>query len=302
MSKAADWILDLLTDNVGLKIFSLLISLGLFSLVHGSEDAQRVIDVDLVALLPPTTGARALVTDLPPRVKVTLRGRQTAMAALTPDSLRFEADLRRLPTNYTIDPRAIDLPMGISVIEIKPRSLLLEWADVVERRVPVVLRTSGDLPRDQELVQSEVSPREVLARGPRGVVDAVRGARTEAFSIGELSVGQHRRTLQLEAAPPRVSWVDASEVSATVITQVVREEVTLRRVPVLLEGGVRANTRPSAVDVVLRGTRDRLQAIVAEEISATLEAGGPGSRRVGIQGLPAGVEPVLVTPPHVTVR
>ena len=42
------------TENINLKLLSIGFTLVLYSLVHGAQDAQRVVSVDLVLLLPPS--------------------------------------------------------------------------------------------------------------------------------------------------------------------------------------------------------------------------------------------------------
>ena len=79
---AADRLRSALTENVGLKMLSFFCALLLYSLVHGSQDAQKSVSVDLVVLLPPESAQRVLVSQLPPRVRVTLRGSRTALDEL----------------------------------------------------------------------------------------------------------------------------------------------------------------------------------------------------------------------------
>ena len=76
-----------LTENVGLKLLSFMCALLLYSLVHGSQDAQKSVSVDLVMLLPPDAAKRVLVSPLPPRVRVTLRGSRSQLDELHADDI-----------------------------------------------------------------------------------------------------------------------------------------------------------------------------------------------------------------------
>ncbi len=53
-----------LTENLNLKLISVLFALILYSVVHGSQEAQRSIRLNVVALLPQTPN-RVLMTNLP---------------------------------------------------------------------------------------------------------------------------------------------------------------------------------------------------------------------------------------------
>ena len=58
-----DRIRSLIFDNFWLKLFSLVVSLGLFAYIHSAESAQRTVEVDVVVLPPPPD--RQLLTQLP---------------------------------------------------------------------------------------------------------------------------------------------------------------------------------------------------------------------------------------------
>src|SRR6476469_4399397 len=75
----SDTVRSALTENLNLKLVSIGFTLVLYSLVHGSQDAQRSVEVTLVTLLPPAEANRELVSQLPSHVRVTLRGPKTTL-------------------------------------------------------------------------------------------------------------------------------------------------------------------------------------------------------------------------------
>ena len=62
------------TENIGLKASALGIAILMFSLVHGAEDMERNIYVDVVVRPPPDAKDMILVTETPDRVRVRLKG------------------------------------------------------------------------------------------------------------------------------------------------------------------------------------------------------------------------------------
>ena len=68
-----------LTEHIGLKLVALVASVGLFVIVRGTEDAQISISVDVVALLPPPSTERMLVSEIPDEIRVTLRGSRSVL-------------------------------------------------------------------------------------------------------------------------------------------------------------------------------------------------------------------------------
>src|SRR6478609_5916422 len=77
----------MLTENVGLKAMSLVVAVFLFSVVRGAEKAQRSVLVDVVAVLPPETVPRILTSDLPAKVRLTLRGSRSLLNSVRTDDL-----------------------------------------------------------------------------------------------------------------------------------------------------------------------------------------------------------------------
>src|SRR5690349_4791120 len=118
------------TENVGLKLLALALSLMLFSLVHSDVDAQRSIVLDVVALLPPPSSGKMLISDLPAQVKVTLRGSRSRLSTLARGELApIQMDLRDASSGYYyLDPRQVDLGSNVRVLEITPSMVPLTWA------------------------------------------------------------------------------------------------------------------------------------------------------------------------------
>lgn len=90
-----------LTDHLGLKLVALVASVGLFVIVRGTEDAQISISVDVVALLPPPSTERMLVSEIPDEIRVTLRGSRSVLNAVRRDGMQpIQMDLRDASAHF----------------------------------------------------------------------------------------------------------------------------------------------------------------------------------------------------------
>src|SRR5260370_12481480 len=127
-----------LTENLNLKLFSLAFALALYSLVHGSQEAQRSLMLGLVALTPPENANRELVSPIPAEVRVTVRGARSTLDDLHADDIQIQLDLRNASeTRVIFTPEMIPVPPGIAVQQIDPPELDLRWEDRIVRDVPV---------------------------------------------------------------------------------------------------------------------------------------------------------------------
>lgn len=300
-----------LSDNVGLKLFSVLAAILLFSLVHGWEDAQRTVVVDVVALLPPASAQKVLLTTLPDEVRVTMRGQRTLVQALGRQSLPpVQIDLRDPTKRYfTFDPSELDLPAGVRVTEIVPATIPLEWANRAQRRVPISVPIVGHA-SDGLQVRSpvRVEPAFVEVIGPAGEVDDLTEVRTQPVDVTAFGVGTQELRQPLEPAPQHAHYVIDAPVRVVVEVVPAVATRTLRHVLVSVVGGAeRAELRPSRVDLELRGVPATLDALDEDAVLPMVDLSGgitgPNGvlRDVTVTGLPPGVEVVRVAPGQVLV-
>jgi YbbR domain-containing protein len=304
----------LFTENLGLKLLALGASVLLFSLVHSDVDAQRSIFLDVVALLPPPTSGKLLISELPAQVKVTLRGSRSRLSSLSRDELSpIQMDLRdylkgdATTAYYYLDPRQIEVGSNVQVTEITPAMVPLTWADAGERRVPVQVQLEGELGKTLSLRSDvEVDPGYVTLRGPDQALRALNTVSTEPVSLVGLTLGEHRRRVPLEPLPEHVAYVEDNAVEVHLIVDPAMQERTLRHLEIAALGEGNASLRPDHVEVTLRGPQDLIEELEPDVIVpyVALESTAPiGTHAADIQlrGVPAGVTVVRILPPSTLV-
>jgi hypothetical protein len=256
------------TENIGLKLFSLGCALVLYSFVHGSQDAQRIMAVDLVVLLPPASENRTLITELPTSVRVSLHGPRSLVAELRPSDLgNVQLDLRAGHIGRVLlEPGMLSIPGGVKLDSIEPPALDIVWDDVVERDITVQVPITGE-PAEGFAVRGRAAPTPTMlrARGPSQVVENLQLARTEAFDVTGLKEGMHRRMLAIDRPAPRVTY-DVMNATATI--EIARRllERTFGKVRVQVVGLPRAQALPQRVDVRVVGPPELINALRPEQI------------------------------------
>ncbi len=256
------------TRNLGLKLFSLACAIALYAFVHGAQDAQRIMAVDLVVLLPPASQNRTLTTDLPTSIRVSLHGPRSIVGDLRASDLgNMQLDLRTGRSGIIpLEPGMLRVPGGVAIDSIDPSTLSISWDDVVERPIQVQVPVTG-APADGFVVKGRAAatPDTLMARGPSQVVGNLQVARVEAFDISGLTDGVHRRTLVVERPPPRVTY-DVTHATASVeIARKLKERV-FSKIPVQIVGVARATALPSLVDVRVTGAPDYVSDLRVDQI------------------------------------
>ncbi len=306
MPPVAYQVRSLVVENLNLKLLSLAFALVLYSLVHGSQEAQRSLLLSVVALTPQGSSNRVLVTPIPAQIRVTVRGTKSALDDLHADDMaNLQLDLHSgTETRVTFKPTMIPLPPGLKVEQIDPPELDLAWEDLVVRDVPVEVGVVGT-PARGFVVKGEplADPRVLRARGPKSEVLVVQRARADAFDVGGLTEGKYTRQLAVERPPGRVT-LDAPSISATV--DIGREVVerSFMKVPVAVIGRANAKAQPVEVDVRLACPPEVVRALRPEQILPRVQVSSATDHGSDALPIQLAIEQcdVHVTPPTVIIR
>jgi YbbR domain-containing protein len=298
----------LVFENLGLKVLSIVASLALFSIVRGAEDAQRSVFVDVVALLPDASSNRILLSDIPDRVRVTLRGSRALLNSIRRDDIppvQVTLDDTRARIYY-FDPERIEVPAGVEILLIAPTTIPLQWADREQRTLPVQPTLDGrPAPGLMLAGPPEVRPATAEVSGPAPEITPLDHVSTDPINLAALEVGRHERRVSLMRLPPHAEYLGESQVTVTLEIAAQIAERVVPRVDVVVVGGHVRDLRPGRVRVRLRGSPQTLDAMDAPSIVPYVDVSqldpalGAQSVPVRVRGVPDGVELVGVEPPDV---
>lgn len=305
---------EVVTHNFGLKLTSLFVAIALFSMVRGAEDAQRSVFVDVAVALPGETDAKILVSDVPERVRLTLRGSRSQVNAIRPEELTVTMDLTDTSLQYYYFAEDdFDVPASVQLSQIAPASVPLRWAERIERVLPIEPELTGELPAGLVLVEPpRVQPLSMNIAGPRSSLRDLDRLLTAPIDLSTLDVGDRALRVPLAPAPERSRFASEDPITVTVRVAVERRERRLEAVTVVPrrpegESGRRSELRiqPSRVVLRIAGPVALVEAVDAEavEVEADLTSAEAGSKvPLRVLGLPEGVDVAAIDPPAVTVE
>jgi YbbR domain-containing protein len=266
------WLRALVFEDWTLKILALAITLGLWYAVttQRAPATMRLRAVQLDFILPESV---EIGNDPVNEVDITLEGSQGKLAELNARNLIARADVTDLRPGDRVARLSdknltMDLPDGVRIVEITPRSLTLHLETVVEREVPVEVRFEGEPPEGFKRGPIQVTPPSVRVRGPESHVTAIERAFTETISL----TGQ-RETLTLPQVAVDIEDHKVTPLDPTVAVRVeITEEQTERRyanVPVRSAAG--GTVAPTTATVTLRGPRSIVETLRPEDVRLVLE-------------------------------
>jgi hypothetical protein len=266
--------------HVALKALSIGLAVMLWLIVAGQETIERGLRVPLELRQFPA--GLELQGEAPLLVDVRLRGASEALSRLGAGDIVAVLDLHGARPGhrlFQLTPDQVRVPFGVQVVQVTPQTVALAFENSATRLVPIVPAVEGDPAPGYVVGTLAAEPNSVEVVGPESAVERVKEAITEPVSIAgavqdvtdTVTVGLLDPALRLKS--PRL---------ATVTVQVVPgpEERTLRARPVHLKNvgtNLSAQAMPSAVDVILRGSRQGLNRVDAEYVTAYVDLASLGS-------------------------
>jgi YbbR domain-containing protein len=297
------------TENLGLKASAVGLAILMFSLVHGAEDVERNVYVGVVVQPPPDSENMILVTEIPDRVRVRLKGSRARLNAIRQENLTpVDVNLKSTEeTQYYLEKEMFDLPTGVSVMQVVPPSLVFKWVPRARRALPVEVLLEGTLPEQLEWAgPAEVLPRTIEVDGPRDVVNSMRSVRSMGIDVSDFEAGVVQREIPLVGPPANTSY-ETQMVQVTLRVQPKMSERVLSPLRVEAEGLVPRALRPRSVTARIRGPESAVQELNPASVLAIVNLDdlhnhkGSVSVPVGLRGLPDGIEVLELRPATVTV-
>ncbi|MCU0661849.1 MAG: CdaR family protein [Myxococcota bacterium] len=304
---------EAVTDNLGLKIVALLIALMLTALVRFQQEGERLLDVELVPLLPSPQSGLVMTQGPPDTVRVRIRGPRSRVTSLRAGEIpQVEIDLSTLSGGthyYYLSDETFELPSGIEFVRVTPESFPVKMERLASRDLPVRVRIGGKLKSGTELsAPPSVSPEIVSVVGPASVIRILSNVATEEVDAEGLNVGKHLRVVPAR----RIEGVElrgGDELNVTLEVRWIPGRRTLARLEVTVEDVQGLVVTPSEVSVSLAGPQlflDRLDSasvrptvkLPEDEITGRFSASLP----IEVKGLPEGVVVTEISPAKVRVR
>lgn len=167
----------LFRQNIGLKILSLILAMGLWSIVRvigaptGETPAQRVFTLPIVPSAPSQPDLIARFEQK--EVTITLRGKRTVLDRIGPGQINVDVDLGRRGPGVFLEKVNVLAPGGAEVSEVEPSHI---WVTISRResaQVPVRIQVVGRPPQGFELGVPAVEPRIVKVEGAEDDVEKV---------------------------------------------------------------------------------------------------------------------------------
>jgi YbbR domain-containing protein len=265
--------------HLGLKALSVVLALLLWMIVSGEEMVERGLRVPLELQQVPL--GLELTGEVPATVDVRVRGASGTLSRVSTGDVVAVLDLRTARSGrrlFPLTPDQVRVPFGVEVVQVQPSALAMAFEPSASRQVPVMPAVDGRPAPGYVVGALSADPKTVEVIGPESAVRRVTEALTEPVSVSgardrvnqSVILGLIDPSLRLKNT--RSAMVTVQIVPAPLERSLQGRPVHLRNVASNLE----AQAIPSAVGLTLRGSREALARVEADDIVAYVDLAGLG--------------------------
>lgn len=290
--------------NLGLKILSLLIAMGLWASVNAGQPSaieSMQVPVSYHGL------ARGLVIVNHPIdfVKIQVTGPRAMLSLLDPERLTVKLDLSSIgagQSSFKITPAMFDVPRGTNVASVSPSDVMLDVDRIVRRDVPVRVTLQGKVANGYMVQAVKVEPPSVRVIGPSRYVDPLDAIQAEPIDVTGISSDIYRA---VELKSPKEVVLSIVRVQADVIVTQKVADRDFKNIQLQVKNSdYKYRLVPLTGTVTLRGpvlqladlNSDGLLYVEAKDL-------GPGVHSVAVQvNVPDGLKLVRQSPDTVKLR
>lgn len=174
----------LLTENLGLKISAVLISVFLWFFVTSRGQSEITLDVPLeFKNIPADIG---IVNTSVKTVSVTVRGHERPMKNLKASDVRVYVDLGKAKKGvdvFHVNKDDIKLPYALSALNITPSTVKIKLDETASKTVLVKPVLTGESGKGFFVSSVKVEPKSVVIKGLKSEVRKLRIVKTEPLDI-----------------------------------------------------------------------------------------------------------------------
>lgn len=178
---------DFITENIWLKLASILIAVALWFLVILSGRAEVTMDVPVnLVNVPP----KYEILEYPKVISVTIEGQERLLKYLKQNEVSAVLDISEARAGrsfYTLSKDDIKLPKSFLVTGIDPETVSLKIETQLKKVFNIKPHVVGSPEKGYKIIDIKVDPDTVTLEGPKSEIAKIRNIRTEPVDINGIN-------------------------------------------------------------------------------------------------------------------
>ncbi len=205
--------------NIGLKLVSLLLAIGLWTVVSRDPiaEVEMRVPIEFHNLPDNLEIDSASFTE----AQIRVRGPERVIHRLQAADLHAEIDLASVQSGertFDLTSRQVRVPQDLEVVQIIPGQFHLSFDNRETRTVEVRPRVTGNFASGMRVKQVTADPSSVMITGPRRRVEAVEDATTDPVDVSGV-MARASFVTQAYVPDPLIQVVHPTPIRVTVIME-----------------------------------------------------------------------------------
>lgn len=293
--------------NLGLKIFSIFVAIGLYAYVNSENNASisgTLVPIEIRNLAE----GKVLVWQSATQARVTMRGPSFMILKVINSAMAFKINLPASSEARVVaklQDGDLSLPQAVKLLSIDPPEVEFHFENLVKKEVPIRVPTIGRVDAELKIDEIKVVPDKILISGPESQLQDLKVVESAPLDLDNVKQSAER-DLEIRLVSTKAR-TDAKSVKVKVVISSVELEKRLPKLPVEIRvpAGVKSPIiRPATVEVTVTGPSKLLTDLsaLATRVTPYIRLGASRSKEAKIEvELPEGLHLVSVDPPTVAV-
>lgn len=296
--------------DIKIKIICFILGISTFIIISFIQTEEKIFLSPLII-----TGLKEdfiISSSIPTTVKVIVKDKKNTLDKIIDSDFKIKLDLSNINNigNYNIKLN-FDIPKSMqsiynsllfTSINLNPDKINLEIDNLVEKSVPIILKTVGKVASGYKIKQNTTSVYYVRIQGPEKIISNIKYIETEPINI-EGEIESFRRTINLILPSPLIKFIGINKID--VFFEIVEDLETLTyRIDNILIHNLNKNLQiePFSTNFIIkiRGTKEKLLKISKDDIIINVDLSNiysPGEYLLKVNiDLPSYVKLVSIKP------
>ncbi|MFP3982917.1 MAG: YbbR-like domain-containing protein [Desulfurivibrionaceae bacterium] len=209
--------------NWGLKLTSFLFAIVLWYFVVGVDKVDRTFSIPVeIVNLPENI---IITNQFKKELEIRVTGPLGLIRKMEQGNLRREVDLSGVSPGSLVIKNTkenLSIPGGVRLRNVSPRNIILKLDRLIDKKIPVVITTSGQPESGYEVTSINVNPDKIHVTGPRTLLENLEKFSSEPVKLNNRS-SSFRVSTTLEIPEPVTELIGEPVVDAHVIIKKKKE-------------------------------------------------------------------------------
>ncbi|WP_034430013.1 CdaR family protein [Caldisalinibacter kiritimatiensis] len=178
-------------NNITIKIISIVFAVIMWTYVMSEMNPQidkeiKNVKVDILNLESVEQSGLVLMDPKEATIDVKVTGRRNDLVNITNTDIIAQVDVRGYSEGVNKVPVEVKGPDELEIIDFTPKQILFKFDQIIQKQLPVTIKTIGKVADSYSLGKFQLSPSSVIVKGPRSWVNSVNTV-TITVDVNELS-------------------------------------------------------------------------------------------------------------------